>query len=100
MVFESGVCLFAGGRGNERFPLAGGPPLTLLASIFYERHTGGGVRSDTLRVKSCDTGSSLQATLRLQMSGRRVIHAGGGVCCVTPPEKLSPAQLTFPHADL
>ena len=30
----------------------------------------------TRRVKSCDTGSSLQATLHLQMSGSRVTHAG------------------------
>lgn len=30
----------------------------------------------TRRVKSCDTGSSLRATLHLQMSGSRVTHAG------------------------
>lgn len=39
-------------------------------------------------VKSCDTGSFLQATFHLQMSGSRVTHAGETLCYVTPSEEL------------
>lgn len=40
------------------------------------------------RVKSCDTGSFLQATFHLQMSGSRITHAGETLPCITPSQEL------------
>lgn len=63
---------------------------------FYSmKGTPAAVFALTHQVKSCDTGSFLQATLHLQMSGSRVTHAGETLCCVTPSEELPPPRRSF-----
>lgn len=44
--------------------------------FYYMCGTPAAALALTRRVKRCDTGSFLQATLHLQMSGSRVTHAG------------------------
>lgn len=77
----------------EVYPHCHPPPRHLLFS--HNQHfllcgllTKSAVLAWTLRVKSCDTGSFLQAALHLQMSGSRFTHAGETSCCVTPSELL------------
>lgn len=71
-------CRFSAGR--VRFPpLPSDHHTPTLCSqsvlLLYERRTSCGTHFD-MWVKSCDTGSFLQATHHLQMSASRVTHAG------------------------